>query len=170
MGGLLHLVQRGGAWAGCGPAQSPPRCTNVTAHPSRPIYQSLYCYMMVRCFAVLMLAMKGLRQSTTNPLQNVFTMSTVSPHTSRETTTPLTVGCNNTRIVYYSCLRSTNSLCLSSAGRYYYLSGKGITQGFGENATADVSWVDSKFYKNFINVNENCYMWAVTSTVVLDCC
>ena len=24
MGGLLHLVQRGGAWAGCGPAQSPP--------------------------------------------------------------------------------------------------------------------------------------------------
>jgi len=23
---LLHLVQRGGAWAGCGPAQSPPRC------------------------------------------------------------------------------------------------------------------------------------------------
>jgi len=27
MGGLLHLVQRGGAWAGCGPAQSPPRCT-----------------------------------------------------------------------------------------------------------------------------------------------
>jgi len=27
MGGLLHLVQRGGAWVGCGPAQSPPRCT-----------------------------------------------------------------------------------------------------------------------------------------------
>ena len=27
MGGLLHLVQRGGTWAGCGPAQSPPRCT-----------------------------------------------------------------------------------------------------------------------------------------------
>jgi len=25
IGGLLHLVQRGGAWAGCGPAQSPPR-------------------------------------------------------------------------------------------------------------------------------------------------
>jgi len=24
MGGLLHLVQRAGAWAGCGPAQSPP--------------------------------------------------------------------------------------------------------------------------------------------------
>jgi len=27
MGGLLHLVQRGGAWAGCNPAQSTPRCT-----------------------------------------------------------------------------------------------------------------------------------------------
>ena len=27
MGGLLHLVQRGGEWAGWDPAQSPPRCT-----------------------------------------------------------------------------------------------------------------------------------------------
>jgi len=27
MGGLLHLVQRGGAWAGGGPVQSPLRCT-----------------------------------------------------------------------------------------------------------------------------------------------
>ena len=27
MGGLLHLVQRGGAWAHWGPAQSPPHCT-----------------------------------------------------------------------------------------------------------------------------------------------
>jgi len=26
MGGLLHLVRQGGAWAGCGPAKSPPRC------------------------------------------------------------------------------------------------------------------------------------------------
>jgi len=35
MGGLLHLVQRGGDWAGRQPAQAPPRCTrNVTAHPS----------------------------------------------------------------------------------------------------------------------------------------
>ena len=33
MGGLLHLVHRVGAWAGCRPAQSPPRCANVTAHP-----------------------------------------------------------------------------------------------------------------------------------------
>jgi len=35
MGGLLHLVQRGGTWAGCG------------------------CYMMVRCSAVLMWRLKG---------------------------------------------------------------------------------------------------------------
>ena len=34
MGGLLHLVQRGRDWAGPQPAQSLPRCTNVTAHPS----------------------------------------------------------------------------------------------------------------------------------------
>jgi len=27
MGGLLHLVQRGGAWVGCGPTQAPPHCT-----------------------------------------------------------------------------------------------------------------------------------------------
>jgi len=31
MGRLLHLVQRGGAWAGCGPALAVP---NVTADPS----------------------------------------------------------------------------------------------------------------------------------------
>ena len=34
MGGLLHLVQRGGALPDCGPAQSPPRCTVCKAHPS----------------------------------------------------------------------------------------------------------------------------------------
>ena len=33
MGGLLHLVQRGEAWAGCGPAQSPPRCTKCNSPP-----------------------------------------------------------------------------------------------------------------------------------------
>jgi len=31
MGGLLHLVQRGGAWAGWGPAQSPPFCTKCNS-------------------------------------------------------------------------------------------------------------------------------------------
>ena len=34
MGGLLHLVQRGGAWAGAQPAQSLLAVPTVTAHPS----------------------------------------------------------------------------------------------------------------------------------------
>ena len=33
MGGLLHLVQRGGAWAGWGPTQSPHRCTKCNSPP-----------------------------------------------------------------------------------------------------------------------------------------
>ena len=34
MGGLLYLVQRGGGdWAGCSPAQSPPRCTKCNSPP-----------------------------------------------------------------------------------------------------------------------------------------
>ena len=33
IGGLLHLVERGGAWAGCGPTQSPPRCTKYNSPP-----------------------------------------------------------------------------------------------------------------------------------------
>jgi len=33
MGGLLYLVQRGRAWAGCGPAQSPPWCTKCNSTP-----------------------------------------------------------------------------------------------------------------------------------------
>jgi len=33
VGGLLYLVQRGGAWAGCGPAQSPHRCTKCNSPP-----------------------------------------------------------------------------------------------------------------------------------------
>jgi len=33
MGGLLHLVQRGGAWEGWGPAQSPSRCTKCNSPP-----------------------------------------------------------------------------------------------------------------------------------------
>jgi len=30
---LVHLVQRGGAWAGCGPAQAPHRCTKCNSPP-----------------------------------------------------------------------------------------------------------------------------------------
>jgi len=60
MGGLLHLVQRGGAWAGCGPAQSLFRCTKCKQPThQRPVYQSLHCYMTVRCSAVLMWRLKG---------------------------------------------------------------------------------------------------------------
>ena len=33
MGGPLHLVQRGGILAGCGPAQYPPRCTKCNGPP-----------------------------------------------------------------------------------------------------------------------------------------
>jgi len=33
MGGLLHLVQRGGDWAGWGPTQSPPRCSKCNSRP-----------------------------------------------------------------------------------------------------------------------------------------
>jgi len=33
MGGLLYLVQRGWAWAGCGPAQSTLRCTKCNSRP-----------------------------------------------------------------------------------------------------------------------------------------
>ena len=33
VGGLLHLVKRGGAWEGCGPAQSPSRCTKCSSPP-----------------------------------------------------------------------------------------------------------------------------------------
>ena len=31
MSGLLHLVQRGGDWAGPQPAQAPPRCTKCNS-------------------------------------------------------------------------------------------------------------------------------------------
>jgi len=39
MGGLLHLVQRGGAWAGCGPARPLLAVPNVTATHQRPVYK-----------------------------------------------------------------------------------------------------------------------------------
>ena len=56
MGGLLHLVQRGADWAGPQPAQALPRCIKCNRQPTdqRPVYQSPYCCIMVRCSAVLM--------------------------------------------------------------------------------------------------------------------
>ena len=49
MDGLLQLVQQGGAWAGCGPAQSPSRCTKcnspaVNGQCSLPITVLLWLY------------------------------------------------------------------------------------------------------------------------------
>jgi len=59
MGGLLHLVQRGGAWAGCGPAQSTPRCTKCNlSTTSVPITVLLYDGPLLCDFNV---AIKGLK-------------------------------------------------------------------------------------------------------------
>jgi len=60
MGGVLHLVQRGGAWAGWGPAQSLLAVPNVTAHPStRPVHQ-----LILFDVALLPLDSKGLNGYT----------------------------------------------------------------------------------------------------------
>jgi len=40
MGELLHLVQRGGDWAGPQSAQSPPRSTKCNSPPSNGQYTS----------------------------------------------------------------------------------------------------------------------------------
>jgi len=41
MGKLIHLVQRGWAWAGPHPAHAPPRCTKLMKQPTHqwPVYQ-----------------------------------------------------------------------------------------------------------------------------------
>ena len=59
IGGLLHLVQRGGAWADCGSAQSPPRCTKCNNPPinCQCTNQSLYDGPLLCGFNV---AIKGL--------------------------------------------------------------------------------------------------------------
>jgi len=60
MGGLLHLVQRGGDWMGPQPAQALLAVPNVTAHPSTasaPI--TVLLYIVVRCCAVLMCPLEG---------------------------------------------------------------------------------------------------------------
>jgi len=57
IGGLLHLVQRGGDWAGPQPAQAPPRCTKCNSSPING--QCTNHSIAVRCSAVLMLVLKG---------------------------------------------------------------------------------------------------------------
>ena len=67
MGGLLHLVQQGWAWAGCGPAQFPPRCTKCDSTPTqRPVYQ----LHIVRCGTIITCAVKGLKKTTNKRSQN----------------------------------------------------------------------------------------------------
>jgi len=40
MGGLIHLVQRGGDWAGSQPAQASTRCTKCNSPPINGQYAS----------------------------------------------------------------------------------------------------------------------------------
>jgi len=56
MGGMLHLVQLGGDWAGLQPTQAPPSCTKCNSPPinGQPVYQSLYCYILV-CYSVVLM-------------------------------------------------------------------------------------------------------------------
>ena len=51
MGGLLHLVQRGGDWAGLQPAQTHPRCTKCNSPPING--QCTNHSIAIRCSAVL---------------------------------------------------------------------------------------------------------------------
>ena len=81
-GGLLHLVQQGGAWVGCSPAQSPPCCTKGNSPPDNGqcTNQSLHCYMMVSCSAVLMWHLKGYNMYTTfkNRMQLIHILTTLN--------------------------------------------------------------------------------------------
>ena len=64
MGGLIHLVQRWGAWAEPQPAQAPPRCTQYTYQ--RPVYKItvlLYNGPLLRCFNVPIKGLKSRRLS-----------------------------------------------------------------------------------------------------------
>jgi len=59
IGGLLRLVQQGGASAGCSPAQSPPRYTQCNSPHINGQYINHCIPMMVRCSAILMWRLKG---------------------------------------------------------------------------------------------------------------
>ena len=61
MGGLLHLVQQGGAWVGCSSAQSPPRCIKCNSPPINHQCTN-YCIAKVRCSANVVI--NGLRSAT----------------------------------------------------------------------------------------------------------
>jgi len=61
IGGLLHLVQQGGSWAGQQVTQAPPRCTKCYSPPinGQCTYHCIAVYIMVRCSAVLTWPWKG---------------------------------------------------------------------------------------------------------------
>ena len=50
MGGLLHLVQRGGDWAKPQPAQAPPRCTKCNSPPINLIGNPIMASVPVTVF------------------------------------------------------------------------------------------------------------------------
>ena len=63
MGGLLHLVQRGGAWAGLQPTQAPLRCTKCNSPPINgqciPITVLLYKGPLLCGLNVVIKGLKG---------------------------------------------------------------------------------------------------------------
>ena len=72
MGGLLHLVQRGGDWAKPQPAQAPPRCTKCNSPPinlignpimaSVPVTLFLYNSLLLRdCNVAIKMLMYGIQ-------------------------------------------------------------------------------------------------------------
>jgi len=44
IGGLLHLVQRGGDWEGPQPTQAPPRCTKCNGQPINGQYTNFVLF------------------------------------------------------------------------------------------------------------------------------
>ena len=77
MGGLLHLVQQGGAWEGCGPTQTFLAVSNITAHPSTASVPTSYHLM----WHYMPLGSKGLNECPVMDGQ-----CTVMPRVSRGTT------------------------------------------------------------------------------------
>ena len=72
MGVLLHLIQRGGDWAGPQPAQAPPRYTKCNSPPISGQCTNHVKAVTVRCSTVLMPRLKGERckvpELSVNPL------------------------------------------------------------------------------------------------------
>jgi len=84
MGVLLHLVQRGKAWAGWGSAQSPLRCTKCNSTPINGQSNQLH---IIRCGILVCLHSKGLILKVIT-LQERFSVAEMSLEgCSRSTTT-----------------------------------------------------------------------------------